>query len=157
MCLSCNVEDSCHQWSDPAISVGLASQVWHWFLSCNPELYNLKTWKDLRGFILSLSTEWMLDSSLSISSGTRTLITSSLPLTFLPSVPCLSLGENLHPPCLETTATAAANVCLLTTELSLCRYLCTVILPAVLSYHVRFIRGKTEAWKRLSHYPDLYR
>ena len=54
--------------------------------------------------MLSLSTEWMLDSSLSISSGTRTLITSSLPLTFLPSVPCLSVGENLRPPCLETSS-----------------------------------------------------
>lgn len=152
MCLSCNVEDSCHQWSDPAISVGLASQVWHWFLSCNPELYNLKTGKDPWGGLCSLSPLsgcWTPPSPSPLAPGH-----SSRPL--FPS----HFSHLFHASPLVKTSVPHAwkpAVCLLTTELSLCRHLCTVILPAVLSYHLRFIRGKTEAWKRLGHYPELCR
>lgn len=118
VCLSCNVEDSCHQWSDPAISVGLASKVWHWFLSCNPGSYNHKTGKDLRGGLFSLSPPsecwtpplhflWHQDTHQVLSYPHISPI-CSMPLPW--SKPPSPMPGN-H-------SVADANVCLLTTELA---------------------------------------
>lgn len=104
-----------------------------------------------------LPAEWVLDSALSLLSDTRTLIKSSHPLASLPSAPCLSLGQNLHPlmpgPRLWLMLMFAywPQIC------ALCRYRWTLILTTILNHHLHFISGKTEARKRLSHCLGSYR